>query len=68
MNEKPVRKSPRMKGFDYATPTSYFITICSHEKKCIFGKPEALNPYGLIAQQVVLEIPKLLPVFRLIIL
>ena len=61
MSEKPVRKSPRMKAFDYATPTSYFITICSHEKRCIFGRVEALNAYGLIAKHVVLEMPKLFP-------
>ena len=57
MDTQPKRKSPRMKCFDYATPTSYFITICTHEKKCIFGKPDALNKYGFIAQHAVMDIP-----------
>ncbi len=61
MISKPKRKSPRMKAFDYATPTAYFITICTHEKQCIFGKPDRLNQYGSIAHHAVLEIPSLFP-------
>ena len=45
----PVRKRQRMKGFDYSTPTAYFITICTHEKRCLFGTPSQLNTYGKIA-------------------
>ena len=26
----PVRKSPRLKNYDYSTPNYYFITICCH--------------------------------------
>lgn len=44
------RKSPRLKHFDYATPTMYFVTICTHEKRCIFGQPSQLNEYGKIAR------------------
>ena len=33
----PKRKLPRLKDFDYATPGAYFITICTHNKKCLFG-------------------------------
>lgn len=33
----PNRKLPRLKKYDYTTPGAYFITICSHEKQCIFG-------------------------------
>ena len=55
------RKSPRMKGYDYATPTAYFITICTHKKQCIFGKPDILNQYGQIAHYTVLELPSLFP-------
>ena len=61
MDTMPKRKSPRMKGFDYATPTSYFITICTHEKRCLFGSPNLLNQYGLLARQTVLELPVLFP-------
>ena len=53
----PVRKLQRMKGFDYSTPTSYFVTICTNGKKCIFGHPDHLNSYGLIAQKHISELP-----------
>lgn len=45
----PVRKLQRLRGFDYSTPTSYFVTICTHNKQCIFGNPSSLNQYGQIA-------------------
>ena len=57
----PKRKSPRIPGYDYSTPNYYFITICTHEKRCIFGGPEKLGPYGLIAREYLLNIPKYFP-------
>jgi len=57
----PVRKSPRMKCFDYSTPTSYFITICTHEKTCLFGLSGAHSPYGLIAKETIQQIPQHFP-------
>lgn len=53
----PVRKHQRMKGFDYSTPTSYFVTICTHEKKCLFGHPSQLNAYGEIAREHACALP-----------
>lgn len=53
----PKRKLPRMKGFDYATPTAYFVTICTHNKKCIFGQPAFLNQWGKQAQEAILRLP-----------
>ena len=32
----PNRKNPRLKGFDYSELRSYFITICTKEKKSYF--------------------------------
>ena len=32
------RKSIRLPGYDYSTEGFYFITICTKDKKCIFGK------------------------------
>ena len=32
-----TRKLPRLKLYDYSTPGAYFITICVHNKECIFG-------------------------------
>ncbi len=44
------RKSPRISHYDYSTQNYYFITICTHAKKCIFGEPMMLNQFGNIAK------------------
>ena len=33
----PVRKSPRLRSFDYASENYYFVTICTRDKRCLFG-------------------------------
>ncbi len=33
----PQRKSPRVQGYDYSQPGFYFVTICSRDRKCVFG-------------------------------
>ena len=33
----PSRRSIRLKDYDYAQGGMYFITICTHHKKCLFG-------------------------------
>ncbi|MBR6533078.1 MAG: transposase [Clostridia bacterium] len=35
--ELPKRKSVRLKGFDYNSNGAYFITICTHKRKCILS-------------------------------
>ena len=55
------RKSPRISGYDYATPNYYFITICTHNKKCIFGKIGHLNSFGRIAEKFLIQIPEIYP-------
>ncbi len=37
MPQKPWR-SIRLKGFDYSQPGSYFVTICTFDRKCLFGE------------------------------
>jgi REP element-mobilizing transposase RayT len=32
------RRSVRLKGYDYAASGAYFITICAHERECLFGE------------------------------
>ena len=54
----PVRKSPRIPRYDYSTVNSYFVTICTHERRCIFYTKGTLNRLGLVAQDCLLEIPK----------
>jgi REP element-mobilizing transposase RayT len=49
----PERKQIRLKAFDYSQPGAYYITICTHQKKCVFGEiieeKMILNPIGKIA-------------------
>ena len=33
-----IRKNIRLKEYDYSSKGMYFITICTKDKKCIFGK------------------------------
>ena len=34
----PVRKSPRLQGYDYRQPGAYFVTICTAGRVRIFGE------------------------------
>ena len=34
----PKRKSPRLKGYDYSQNGAYFVTICTHERKCLLSR------------------------------
>ena len=35
---KRDRKSYRLKGYDYSQEGLYFVTICTHERNCLFGQ------------------------------
>jgi REP-associated tyrosine transposase len=40
MNTNPTqhrRRSIRLKGYDYSRASAYFVTICTHERACLFG-------------------------------
>lgn len=43
------RKPTRLPNYNYSSDNFYFITICTHEKACIFGTTEKLNTFGEIA-------------------
>ena len=55
MPDYPERKPNRMFGYDYSMPGWFFITICTKNWKCIFGKIDngemKLNEYGCIVQK-----------------
>jgi putative transposase len=59
------RKSIRLKGYDYAKPGLYFITICVNDKQYLFGIIEngkvALNDAGKIAEKCWMDIPAHFP-------
>ena len=46
----PKRKTTRLQNFDYSSNNYYFITICTHNKECIFGTVQKLNTLGNIAK------------------
>jgi putative transposase len=50
------RRSIRLKGYDYTLSGSYFITIVTHERECLFGEitnsEMTANKFGLVAQQM----------------
>ncbi|MGI0487253.1 transposase [Pantanalinema rosaneae CENA516] len=55
------RRSIRLKGYDYSSPGAYFITICTHQRQCLFGEivdgEMRLNRLGQIARSQWLKIP-----------
>ena len=50
------RKSPRIPNFDYSSDHYYFVTICTHNRRCLFGEPAHLNSWGQIARNQILQI------------
>ena len=50
--DKHHRRSIRLKGYDYSQIGAYFITICTQNRECLFGKivdgKMVLNPFGRI--------------------
>ena len=49
------RRSIRLKGYDYLQQGMYFVTVCTHDKKCNLGKvindEMQLNKYGHIVEE-----------------
>ncbi len=62
MSEKPERKSLRLHDYDYHEEGGYFVTICTHERKMLFGEILAegmnLNALGEISEQCWNEFPQ----------
>jgi REP element-mobilizing transposase RayT len=54
------RRSIRLKEYDYSQSGAYFVTICTHNKECLFGEivdgKMILNDAGKIVQTVWYEI------------
>lgn len=63
--DKHHRQSIRLKGYDYAQPGFYFITMCTHYRKRLFGEimngVMVLNELGNITHQYWQEIPNHFP-------
>ncbi len=56
------RRSIRLKGYDYAQPGGYFVTIVTYQRECLFGEiistEMRLNPYGRIVEECWRAIPE----------
>ena len=63
------RKSPRLKGYDYAQPGAYFVTICTKNRVGLFGDLAGgamrLNHCGEIAIECWKQIPAHFPTVQL---
>ena len=57
----PNRKSTRIPNYNYSSHNYYFVTICTAEKKCIFGNPERINEFGRIVGDCIQCIPNIYP-------
>ena len=53
-NNRPARRSIRLKDYDYAGPGAYFVTICTNGRRFVFGHvcngEMRLNEYGQAVQ------------------
>jgi len=61
-NHKFHRKSIRLPEYDYSQEGAYYITVCTHDRLCLFGEIinslVKLNQYGEIADQCWMAIPQ----------
>lgn len=69
MDKYPIRKSTRLKAFDYSSNNAYFVTICTKDRKSLLctihdvGDDAHIVPnveltkYGRIAEKYLLSIP-----------
>ncbi len=66
---RPQRKSIRLATYDYSTPGAYFVSICTHNKQCVFGEivdgEMKSNQWGLIVAEELRRTVELRPYLRL---
>ncbi|HRY60193.1 MAG TPA: transposase [Patescibacteria group bacterium] len=59
---KKSRKQIRLNDYDYSEPGDYFVTICTQDRGCLFGKivdgEMVLNDLGEIVENEISNIPK----------
>ena len=72
----PKRKPTRLKGYDYSSNNSYFVTVCSYDRQPVFGHISAvgqglapaemhLSEYGQIAREQILDLEKRYPFLKI---
>jgi REP element-mobilizing transposase RayT len=59
------RRSIRLKGYDYSLEGAYYVTVCTRNMSCLFGKitdkEMRLNDAGKMIRSVWRELPKRFP-------
>lgn len=59
---RPNRRSIRLRGYDYASPGAYFVTLCTQDRLCLFGEISEgemhLNEIGHMIKRWWLSIPR----------
>ncbi len=59
--QKHHRRSIRLQNYDYTQAGAYFITICAHQRECLFGEiiggEMVLNEYGKAVEEYWNETP-----------
>ncbi len=43
--ELPRRENIRLQGNDYSSNGAYFVTICTHNRECLFGEIVGVDAY-----------------------
>ena len=73
-NALPKRKRVRLEHYDYSTPGGYFITICTHNRRCLLSRivgrglaPAEIQytPYGKIAREQLLLLEERYPSLKI---
>lgn len=68
-NTNIYRKSIRLKNYDYSQMGAYFVTVCAHNRQCLFGEINnnkmVLNDYGNIISEEWLKTPAIRNEIRL---
>ena len=68
--EFPKRKAMRLPDFDYSSNGAYFVTICTHNRRCLLSDivgeglapPEIrLTQYGKIAEEEIISVQNRFP-------
>jgi putative transposase len=61
----PDRQSIRLRVYDYSQPGMYYVTLCAHGKKCVFGEAiggcVGLSVVGDVVRQCWQQIPDHFP-------
>jgi len=52
---RPIRKHARLREYDYSTPAAYYVTICTFDKRMIFGNVTDGHVHPSTLGQVAIE-------------